>query len=164
MVDKRAKLAHDATPGYFAAALCDVLRNMLVDARESFSFETVMSHESKIDLLKHAREHGFGVYVYYVATEDPTINVSRVAARVASKGHDVPKDKIIQRYERSLNLLPAAIQNCDHAWVFDNSTERADKVLIAEFDADGTIELKVEPEEMPIWFQKHVYDRIEAEA
>jgi predicted ABC-type ATPase len=33
-----------------------------------------------------------------VATDDPAINVSRVANRVALEGHPVPVDKIVSRY------------------------------------------------------------------
>jgi predicted ABC-type ATPase len=90
-------------------------------SRLSFSFETVMSHPSKIDVLKQARRLGYFVMLYFVATASPTLNVQRVRQRVALGGHAVPEDRIVSRYERTLALLPQAIAQCDRAILFDNS-------------------------------------------
>ena len=48
-------------------------------------------------------------YLYYIATSDPYINISRVKNRVILKGHDVPEDKITNRYYRSLGFLKEAV-------------------------------------------------------
>ena len=61
----------------------------LLKVRQTFTFETVMSHPGKVALLQQAQQAGYRTYLYYVATDDPEINVSRVANRVALKGHDV---------------------------------------------------------------------------
>src|SRR5712692_6474201 len=54
-----------------------------IEAKRSFSFETVMSHPSKVDVLVHAQAVGFFVQLFFVGTEDPRTNVERVALRVA---------------------------------------------------------------------------------
>jgi predicted ABC-type ATPase len=99
----------------------EALRQDCLRRRVSFSFETVMSHESKIDVLKQARALGYFVVLYFVGTESPELNVARVAQRVSLKGHDVPKDKIVKRYARCMKLLPKAVAQCDRAVLFDNS-------------------------------------------
>lgn len=99
----------------------EALRQDCLRRRVSFSFETVMSHESKINILKQARALGYFIVLYFVATESPDLNVARVAQRVALKEHDVPRDKIIKRYARSMKLLPKAVAQCDRAVLFDNS-------------------------------------------
>lgn len=71
----------------------------------TFTFETVMSSRDKVDLLCKAQQLGYRTYLYYVATEDPIINISRVKARVRRGGHWVPEDKIVSRYSASLDLL-----------------------------------------------------------
>lgn len=50
------------------------------------------------------------------------INVLRVKARVKSGGHDVPEDKIIERYDRALKLVEKVIKVCDICHIYDNST------------------------------------------
>ncbi len=85
------------------------------------SFETVLSHPSHIDHLHAARAKGFEIFVYFIATDDPFINVGRVASRVRHGGHDVPQERIVARYARSLANLPAALAVAHEGAVFDNS-------------------------------------------
>ena len=140
---------------YLISALADFLHKQLIRSKISFSIETVMSHPQKIVLLKESRGNGFRSYLYYIATEDPEINISRVATRVKAGGHNVPKEKIISRYYRSLeNLLPA-IRATNRAFVFDNSGTKAD--LIAEI-SDGK-SLEVQNSVIPNWFRKYVLDK-----
>jgi predicted ABC-type ATPase len=108
-------------PGYFIPVLCDLLRDRWMASARSFSFETVMSSESKIDLLRAAGLAGYRTYLYYIFTEAPQINLERIVNRVATGGHDVPYDKVESRYERSLLLLWEAIRLVDRAYLFDNS-------------------------------------------
>jgi len=44
---------------YHASVLSDFLRRKALSAKQSFTFETVMSHEDKIELLKDAQHQGF---------------------------------------------------------------------------------------------------------
>ena len=90
---------------YVASAAADFLRQNLMTAKVSFTLETVMSHPDKITLLEKARQSDYRTYLYYIATDDPAINISRVRNRVKQGGHPVPEDKIVSRYERSLSLL-----------------------------------------------------------
>lgn len=110
---------------YFASVLTDFLRRKLLQAGKTFTFETVMSHLGKVEFLQQAQQIGYRTYLYYVATDDPSINVSRVANRVAMNGHDVPSEKIIARYYKSLELLTEAIRHTNRAYIFDNSTNNA---------------------------------------
>lgn len=97
-------------------------RQECLSRRVDFSFETVMSHPSKLDVMRRARRQGYFVVLFFVATEDPRLNADRVAQRVALGGHDVPREKIFERYERTLALLPKAIRLSDRTLLFDNST------------------------------------------
>jgi predicted ABC-type ATPase len=104
-----------------AQAIADRERAQCLETQESFSFETVMSHPSKVELLGLAKAKGFKVAVYFVATESVDLNVGRVRQRVALGGHDVPENKIRERYPRTLAQLPAAIAMADEVVLFDNS-------------------------------------------
>ncbi len=145
---------------YFASVLVDFLRGKLLDQHVSFTCETVMSHESKVDLLRDAQNRGYRTYLYYVATEDPLINISRVHNRVALGGHPVPDDKIESRYHRSLKLLIAAIHYTNRAYLFDNSTDNADSKLawVAEITEGHTLELKTN--RLPSWLKRAVLDKL----
>lgn len=139
---------------YFAAVAADFLRQSLLAAGVSFTLETVMSSPDKIALLQQAQAQGFRTYLYYVATEDPDINISRVQNRVGQGGHPVPQDKIVERYHRSLALLFEAIQHTNRAYIFDNSSH--DQVWLAEITDGNVLEMKAPT--MPFWFKAALWD------
>ena len=106
-----------------AARQAEALRNQLLHRQADFSFETVLSTNRNLLLLKKAKESGYEVQCVYVLTCDENINVARVRARVAAGGHAVPEDKIRSRYHRALALLPEVIAVCDSVLVYDNSIQ-----------------------------------------
>lgn len=145
---------------YYASAIVEFLREKLLAEQTSFTVETVMSHPSKVALLEKAQRAGYRTYLYYIATDDPAINVSRVANRVKLGGHPVPSDRIEQRYHRSLALLRDAIRHTNRAYVFDNSGDNADHrhTWLAEI-TDGR-ELELQTDLIPAWFRRAVLDKI----
>jgi predicted ABC-type ATPase len=154
----RLLLAQLPTMSYHAAVTADLIRKELLHHRMSFSFETVMSHHDKVDLLQHAQSLGYRTYLYYIATDDPAINVSRVRLRVSQGGHNVPEEKIHSRYIRSLELLWEAIQHTNRAYLFDNSQDGIGKTWIAEVTNGSEIEVKTDV--LPAWFKQAVWDKI----
>jgi len=105
-------------------------------ARQNYSDDElkqiVMSHIDKVQFLRTAQLARYRTYLYYVATEDPEINISRVRNRVALGGHNVAPDKVFSRYHRSLDLLLGAIKNSNRAYIFDNSGAAGEHFLVAE--------------------------------
>lgn len=139
---------------YFASVFADFLRRKLLEAGRSFSFETVMSSRDKVELLQEAQQRGFRTYLYFVATEDPAINIERVKLRVAQGGHDVPAAKIVERYHRTLGLLAEAIRYSNRGYVFDASGGSA--WFFAEFTEGAALELKTN--QIPNWFESIARD------
>ena len=142
--------------GYLAATLADFARVELLKAKRSFTFETVMSHKSKIEFLHEAQLAGYRTYLYFVGTDDVEINLARIQNRVAEGGHSVQEAKVRKRYRESMDLLFDAIQFSNRAFIFDNSEENGDAIVIAEF-ADGT--LNYIQEEVPEWFGVEYLDK-----
>lgn len=80
--------------------------------------------------------------------------------RVGLGGHPVPEDKIASRYHRSLAFLMDAIRHTNRAYIFDNSTDSADRKLawVAEITEGRTLELKIN--RIPPWFKRAVVEKI----
>lgn len=150
---------HDVMPNsYFASVAADFIRHKLIECSKSFTFETVMSFPDKIELLRKAQSRGYRTYLYFVATENPEINISRVRYRVSRGGHSVPEDKITTRYHRSLDLLMEAVQSTHRAYIFDNSAH--EHVWLAEITNGNSLEMKTD--QMPVWFKKFLWDKFNA--
>ena len=96
---------------------------------EEFCFETVMSTERNLNLLRRAKEKGYFIRCYYILTADPMINVFRVKSRVEAGGHDVPEDKIISRYDKALELVKAVVEISDICHIYDNSEEQPFRIF-----------------------------------
>jgi len=142
---------------YFAAVCADFIRRKLLEKRVSFTFETVMSATDKIELLQAAQQFGYRTYLYYIATDDVSININRVKQRVAEGGHDVPQNKIISRYHRSLNQLPQAIKASHRAYIFDNSGTEA--IWVCEITDGCKSEYKQDA--VPDWVYRHVVEELD---
>jgi predicted ABC-type ATPase len=152
--ESRLTAPADACDAYVAASIADFLRDELLACGQSFSFETVMSHRSKVEFFGRARAAGFRTYLYFIVTDSPLVNLGRVKERVAVGGHDVPEDKVLERYERCLQLVRDALTHADRAFLFDNSG--AEPVWIAEFDPSGEYDLKIAENALPRWFRTWV--------
>ena len=158
--DGRLDFSQVEVNSYLASVTSDLLRQKLLAQKLSVTFETVMSHPSKVDILIQAQAAGFRTYLYFVATDDSAINISRVRNRVALKGHNVPEDKIVTRYQRSLNLLVNAIRYTNRTYIFDNSGDSKDgkQTWLAEITEGKQLELKTD--KIPAWFKRSVLDKI----
>lgn len=149
------ELGHIADPlarNLEAAQLAEARRRQALEGKESFAFETVMSTPGKLALLDEAKTKGFAVDLVFVTTRDPGINQTRVENRVAKGGHAVAADKVRERYDRAMELLPAALHKADAGMVFDNSVDgQVPRLLVSK--QDGKIE--IEPG-LPSWAKRMV--------
>jgi predicted ABC-type ATPase len=145
---------------YLAAAIADFLRYKMIRADSSFSFESVFSHPSKIKEIEEARRRGFKVYLYFISTADPRINQQRVQSRVGRGGHDVPEEKIGERYFRTMSNCYDVFLLADRVFFFDNSVlfdqeayhffaeKKSNKIYVSHTPA------------MPQWFDEYILRKI----
>ena len=141
----------DDSHSYEGSFIASFIRHLLVEQHKSFSFETVMSHPSKVDEIKQMVQLGYQPYLYFVCIDKPEVNISRISNRVSHGGHDVPDTKVLERYARTLELLTSLLPYCYRAYLFDNSGKK--NQLIAEL-YKGDLEIKTS--NPPQWFMDYV--------
>lgn len=112
-----------------AAKLAEKQREDHLQNKEDFCFETVLSTPRNLNLLRRAKKLGYFIRCYYVLTVDPYINVYRVKSRVAEGGHDVPVEKIIERYDKALSQVCDVVEIADICHIYDNSTEQPFRIF-----------------------------------
>ena len=145
---------------YLAAAIAEFLRIKMLQSDSSFSLESVFSHISKINELENAKKANFRIYLYFITTSDPLINLQRVRNRVKSGGHNVPEDKIQARYSRTMKNLYSAFKLADRAYFFDNSREKTNGFF--EFFAEKNDKYLTLFDENPLpqWFIEYILDHL----
>lgn len=141
---------------YLAAAISDFLRYKFIQSDSSFSFESVFSHTSKIKELEIAKKAGFKIYLYYITTADPIINYQRIENRVVTGGYNVPKEKINDRYYRSLDNLFPAFKLSDKAYFFDNSGDKENGSFNLLMEKNGDNIYLPETNSVPHWLNEYI--------
>ena len=106
-----------------AAQKAAEIRETCLREGKNLAFETVLSAPDKVDFIRRTKKSGYFVRLFFVGTDDPSINAKRVAMRVMEGGHDVPISKIISRYAKSLANCSLIAKIADRSYLYDNSVE-----------------------------------------
>ncbi len=119
-----------------AARIMDATRERMIDERLGFITETVFSDPrgTKLGMLRKAVDAGHDVILIYIGVANAELAARRVDQRIAMGGHDVPRDRIGPRFERSLENLRAALDFVPRVELYDNSSTEDPYRLVATFD------------------------------
>lgn len=122
---------------YKAAEKIACLRDELVRLKMSLITETVLSDPvgAKVTFLKSTKAKGFDVTLVYIGIPSSGFSARRVSARVEAGGHDVPLEKIQNRYDRTFINLDRAIKLGLHVRIYDNTSIKNPYRFLAEFDS-----------------------------
>ena len=136
-----------------AAILVDKMRYESIDKKEDFTFETVLSSEYKLNILRKAKEEGYFIKCVFVLTINPKINIARIKSRVASGGHNVDSTKVVDRYYKSIKNIKELLNICDIMHVYDN-TETPRRIIRKHKD-----DLSIYPTEY--WSEQDILELLE---
>ncbi len=148
-------LRKDIYNSYHFAIISDFLRINLIKEKVSFSFETVFSHPSKLDLISTAKNNGYKVYLYFIGTETPLINEERILDRIKKGGHQVSKEKISERYYRTMELLFKMLKSVDEVYLWDNSLKKHE--FIGSLIKNN---LSFDTNLFPNWIDKYLIEKL----
>ncbi len=89
---------------------------------ESYAFETTLGGRTvAAKLLAATSTHD--VVLWFCGLSSPEQHIERVRARVAAGGHDIPEEKIRERYDASRLNLIALLPHVAQVMVYDNSVD-----------------------------------------
>ena len=140
-----------------AAQLAEKQREKCLENRSSLIFETVLSAPDKIDFIRQAKQQDYFIRLFFIGTDNPKINALRIAQRVMHGGHDVPIQKIISRYYKSIANCVLLSKIVDRLYVYDNSIENGLTELLFRAN-EGKLVKQYAP--MHEW-AKLIYEKIE---
>lgn len=99
-----------------------------------FAMETVFSHwrerpdgaiDSKIQLIEQMQQEGYFVLLCFVGLSNASLSVARVRTRVARGEHDVPLQKLLDRFPRTRRAIRTAAAVADAVILLDNSLDES---------------------------------------
>lgn len=139
---------HPEKHSYEAALIAEKERFRLLDEGQTFCFETVFSHPSKVDFVGAAKAAGFRIRMFYFHLDMTDLNKARVASRVKAGGHAVPEQKIESRIPRTFANIRECVGLADELHLIDNSSLDQPFVRLASWQ-DG--EWTLHQDRVPSW-------------
>jgi predicted ABC-type ATPase len=124
-----------------------------------YRFETTLGGRTIAQLLEKAARSGHRLRIWFCGLASPELHLQRVQSRVAHGGHDIPAQKIRERWNRSRENLIRLLPLIDHLRVYDNSEEadpaagrKPEPVLLLEMQR-GKITAPADLSNAPDWAQ-----------
>lgn len=99
------------------------LLEQAIAEKRDYRFETTLGGRSIAKLLQAAAQAGHLLHIWFCGLESPELHLRRVRARVTRGGHDIPEEKIRERWDGSRENLIRLMPSIHHLRVYDNSTE-----------------------------------------
>lgn len=95
--------------------------NDAISQNLDYSFETTLGGNSITECLLNAIQHGIKIRVFYCGLASVDLHIERVKSRVLQGGHDIPKEKIHERFTTSMHNMMRLLPGCYQVNVYDNS-------------------------------------------
>jgi predicted ABC-type ATPase len=107
----------------------------LASSGSSFAFETTLSGLIYASRIRRWKADGYRFLLTFFWLRDVDIALERVAARVASGGHDIPERVIRQRYKRGIaNFFRIYRPLADYWVMYNNSGDEPQVVAVGTSD------------------------------
>jgi predicted ABC-type ATPase len=95
----------------------------LANKRADFAFESTLSGKTYVTFLKHLKEQGYVIHIFYLWIPAVNLSLARIKERVAEGGHHVPAKDVRRRFKKSLDNFFDDYQVLADYWhIFENST------------------------------------------
>jgi predicted ABC-type ATPase len=94
-----------------------------ITERLDFAFETTLGGKTIANLLDRALLEGIEVRIWYVGLDTVERHIARVRSRVAQGGHDIPEERIRERFIQSRLNLIRLLPRLSELLLYDNSKE-----------------------------------------
>jgi predicted ABC-type ATPase len=107
-----------------------LFRRLIMEQKIPFAYETVFSYwadrgdgtqASKVDDIVQMQKAGYFVILLFVGLANVELSMLRVESRRRKGGHDVPVDKLRERFPRTQAAVGHATGFADMTLMFDNS-------------------------------------------
>jgi predicted ABC-type ATPase len=134
-------------------------REELIESRQSFIQESILSSDRKVQELTHMKERGYETTLIYMCLDNPNLNLERVQHRMEDGGNVVASEVVTRDYEASLQNLPKAVLIADTTRIYDNTKGDIPHKLLVTIEQGIATE---HVERMPGWVERAFPDGVQA--
>ena len=96
-----------------------------VKAGNNFAFETTLSGKTYAKHIVDWKKQGYHITMFFLSLPNAEFAITRVAARVAAGGHNIPEATIRRRFKSGLYNFQTIYKALADSWsLYDNSKEQ----------------------------------------
>lgn len=85
-----------------------------------FTQETTLSGHRTVQTARRALEAGYYIRLYYIGLSSAEESLDRIRNRVAKGGHDIPAERVRQRFATRFADVAQILPYCNEATFYDN--------------------------------------------
>ena len=85
-----------------------------------FTQETTLSGHRTLQTVRRALDAGYYIRLYYVGLDTVDESLARIRNRVAKGGHDIPAERVRQRFATRFSDVARILPYCNEATFYDN--------------------------------------------
>jgi predicted ABC-type ATPase len=124
-----------------------------IDEEQDYIFETTLGGNSICKLLHQAMDQGQEVRIFFCGLQSVELHIERVSQRVARGGHNIPEEKIRERWSSAIHNMLGLIPRCAAVSVFDNSlaADKSGPQAVCLFSLRGNSFESMPVNPMPEW-------------
>jgi len=101
-----------------------------IKKKRNFAFETTLSGKMYQKIIEELLMQEWEVTIYFLWIPSIEFSIQRVRERVMQGGHDIPKEALIRRYNRSiLNLMKVYVNLSCKVYCLDNTQNKPNLVF-----------------------------------
>ncbi|MCF0060329.1 zeta toxin family protein [Dyadobacter chenwenxiniae] len=119
---------------------------------EDYAYEGHFNTENSWTTIKKFQKAGYRINMVFLALENATLSLQRVAVRVSQGGHHVAPAHIYDNYFGNIKLLDQNLTLIDKLIVLDNSFVNATHILTLENRKIGFIQ----KDRVPVWMKNNM--------
>jgi predicted ABC-type ATPase len=92
-------------------------------------FETTLSGRVNINLVRFLKSCGYEIHIFYLWIPSVGIALSRVKARVAGGGHNIPDYIVRRRFDRSIRNFLLIYRTLADSWILFNNSDKSPSII-----------------------------------
>jgi predicted ABC-type ATPase len=106
----------------------------LIEARQSFTWETTMSGRTAVSWLRTAKESGYRIKCYFLWVRDVDTTLRRIRQRVSEGGHNIDVEVSRRRFFKTIQNFFSIYQPLCDTWKLIANDTDARRLLAIEKD------------------------------
>jgi predicted ABC-type ATPase len=96
---------------------------------ETFAFETTLAGVGYLRRIRHWRNLGYHVSLFYLRLPNVEMAIARVATRVRQGGHNIPEDVIRRRFDAGLRNFDQSYKAAVDSWAVYNNEDEVPRLV-----------------------------------